>query len=98
MLEDARTMPRPPASPPRSLRLLRIALLGLGALALCPGEASADIFSYTDAEGGGHFANKPKGDGNYKILIKSADRHRPGVASVAPSDSSAERFTRYGEW
>lgn len=88
------------SSLPRNARLA-VALLGLGALALLPGVASADIFTYTDAEGTVHFANKPKPDGKYTLYLKSPDRKRAtiaGVTAVMPSDSSAERFTRYGEW
>jgi soluble lytic murein transglycosylase-like protein len=114
MLEDGRTVSRPlapplapPLGPGRSERLAHLragrsrllaAALGLGALALIPGEASADIFSFTDAEGVVHFSNKPRNDGRYKLVIKSPDKKRPGVASVAPSDTSSDRFTRYNEW
>ena len=98
-------MRTPPASPLRpghlapvgAVRLLAAAL-ALSALALLPGEASADIFSYTDAEGVIHFSNKPQRDSRSKLVIKSPDRKRQGGASIAPSDTSSERFTRYNEW
>jgi soluble lytic murein transglycosylase-like protein len=96
-------VPSPLPSPHR-LRVARVVRLavaaaGLGALALFPGRASADIFTYTDAEGVVHFSNRPKADGRYRLYIKSADHPRGGFASpVAPSDTSVERFTRYGEW
>jgi soluble lytic murein transglycosylase-like protein len=75
------------------------AAAGLAALALVPGRASADIFTYTDAEGVMHFANKPKGDGRFQVYIKSASStKRAGVVPFMPSDASSERFTRYAEW
>jgi soluble lytic murein transglycosylase-like protein len=107
MLEDARTVTTPKTPSSRPGRLARLhagrgrllaAALGLGALALIPGEASADIFSFTDADGTVHFSNKPQNNGRYKLVIKSPDRKRPGAASVMPSDGSSDRFTRYNEW
>lgn len=73
---------------------------GLAALAWLPGRASADIFTYTDAEGVVHFANKPKGDGRFQVYIKSApaSKHSVGASVSMPSDGSTERFTRYSEW
>jgi hypothetical protein len=72
------------------------------ALSVLPDTAIADIYSYTDAEGVMHFTNKPHGDGRYKLYIKSKDgRHSKGSfagVAVAPSDTSAERFTRYDTW
>jgi soluble lytic murein transglycosylase-like protein len=68
------------------------------AVALLPGEASADIFTYTDAEGVIHFSNKPRGDGRSRVYLKSPDRRRAGVVPFMPSDTSADRFTRYDEW
>lgn len=87
-----------------SLRLPLRALaaaLGLAALALHPGSAHADIFTYTDADGTVHFSNRSKGDGRFKLYIKGDGRRspaRPGVAPVAPSDKSLERFGRYDAW
>jgi soluble lytic murein transglycosylase-like protein len=80
-------------------RALMIAA-GLAALAWLPGRASADIFTYTDAEGVVHFANKPKGDGRFQVYIKSApaSKRAAGASVSMPSDGSTERFTRYGEW
>jgi soluble lytic murein transglycosylase-like protein len=63
--------------------------------------AAADIFSYTDAEGVIHFANRSAGDGRFRLYLKStAPRggRRPGVVPFLPSDSSSDRFTRYDEW
>jgi soluble lytic murein transglycosylase-like protein len=85
----------------RSFRLRALtAAAGLAALALLPGRASADIFTYTDAEGVVHFANKPKGDGRFQVYIKSASssKRAVGAAVFMPSDASSERFTRYAEW
>ena len=66
-----------------------------------PGEASADIFSYTDAEGVLHFSNRSAGDGRFHLVIKSPERrhgHGGNVVPFAPSDTSGDRFTRYNEW
>ena len=85
----------------RSFRPRALAIAaGLAALALLPGRASADIFTYTDAEGVVHFANKPKGDGRFQVYIKSASpsKHAAGAAVTMPSDASSSRFTRYAEW
>ncbi|WP_437319900.1 transglycosylase SLT domain-containing protein [Sorangium sp. So ce385] len=78
-----------------------VAALGLAALALHPGSALADIFTYTDADGTVHFSNRAAGDARFKVYIKGDGRRpgtRPGVAPVAPSDKSLERFSRYDTW
>lgn len=68
-------------------------------MALLPGQASADIFSYTDDEGVVHFSNKPSTDPRYQLYLKSSPRERrAGVTPVMPTDASPERFTRYNEW
>jgi soluble lytic murein transglycosylase-like protein len=86
----------------RSFRLRAATMAaGLAALALLPGPASADIFTYTDAEGVVHFANKPKGDGRFQVYIKSAPASKRAAGAAAafmPSDAPSERFTRYAEW
>ncbi|WP_437309754.1 lytic transglycosylase domain-containing protein [Sorangium sp. So ce388] len=77
------------------------AALGLAALALHPGSALADIFTYTDADGTVHFSNRSAGDARFKLYIKGDGRRsstRAGVAPVAPSDKSLERFSRYDAW
>jgi soluble lytic murein transglycosylase-like protein len=92
-----------PMSPPRPRILRRVvpavalvaSILGLG---LVPGQASADIFSYTDEEGVVHFSNKAAVDARFRLYLKSADRRHAGVLPVSPSDGSVERFTRYDEW
>jgi soluble lytic murein transglycosylase-like protein len=66
---------------------------------LCPGEASADIFKYTDAQGVVHFSNKASGDSRFRLFLKSPKkRAHEGVVAFMPSDTSGERFTRYDEW
>ena len=68
-------------------------------LALLPGEASADIYVFTDENGVMHFSNFKRPGA--KLYIKSRSRStkkgraRPGVTPVPPSDRSLERFTRY---
>lgn len=73
-------------------------ILAAAALAALPGQASADIFSYTDDEGVVHFSNKAAGDGRFRLYLKSPNQRRPGVVPVMPSDTSPDRFTRYDEW
>jgi soluble lytic murein transglycosylase-like protein len=66
-----------------------------------PGEASADIFKYTDDEGVIHFSNKPSGNGRFRLYLKAPKARggaREGVIAFMPSDSSPDRFTRYNEW
>jgi soluble lytic murein transglycosylase-like protein len=67
---------------------------------LCPALSSADIFSYVDKDGVTHFTNRPSGDPHYRLYMKSKDgaRRRSDVPAVAPSDTSVERFTRYGDF
>jgi soluble lytic murein transglycosylase-like protein len=94
---------RPPSRLLRALRLAGpVAGICLAAFLASPGPASADIFTYTDAEGVTHFVNRPTGDGRYKLYLKSRDRgaRRPpaGVVPVPPSDKSLERYQRYDTW
>jgi soluble lytic murein transglycosylase-like protein len=58
-------------------------------LALMPGQASAEITSYTDAEGVVHLSTRPKGPRH---------PHPAGKLHDAFTDVSRERFDRYGEW
>ncbi len=70
----------------------------LGAMAVVPADASADIYTWTDAKGVVHFSNqKPAGA---KLFIKSTPRKKKasGVKPVMPSDRSVERFTRFNPW
>lgn len=69
----------------------------LAVLGTVPGSASADIYSYTDADGVIHFVNRPQA--GYELYLKSpppkTNKLAPGVTPVPPSDKSIERFTRY---
>ncbi|APR76589.1 Lytic transglycosylase, catalytic precursor [Minicystis rosea] len=71
--------------------------MAAAAVAVIPGQASADIFSYTDDEGVVHFSNRSN-DGRFKLYLKAPHQRRSGIAAVMPSDASPERFTRYDEW
>jgi len=73
------------------------ALVALAA-SLLPALSFADIYKYTDADGVDHFTNNPHGDGRYRLYMKSKDgaKRRAETMSVAPSDTSVERFNRYG--
>jgi soluble lytic murein transglycosylase-like protein len=77
-------------------RSLGLAVLACG-LCFLPSLSSADIFSYTDADGTLHLTNHPSGDSRYRLYMKSRDAKRGGPGSVAPSDTSIERFNRYGD-
>ncbi len=76
--------------------------MALGAGALSAGDASADIYQYTDPEGVVHFTNAPKGDPKYSLYVKSTSKRTKGARfsgkAVPPSDRSPERFTRYDKW
>ncbi len=85
--------------PPSRTRALTAGLfLAAAAVAFLPGQASADIFSYTDDEGVVHFSNKSAGDSRFRMYLKAPKQRHTGIAAVMPSDSSPERFTRYDEW
>lgn len=75
-------------------------LLGGGLLSagLSPSDASADIYTWTDANGVVHFSNEK--NAGAKLYIKSSPRKkkRSAVNPVMPSDRSIERFTRYNQW
>ena len=92
-----------PKSPRRRLVATARACVGVIALvaaAIVPAPAAADIYSYTDADGVVHFSNRPT-DGRYKLYLKTTSprgRKRAAVLPVAPSDKSAERFTRHDAW
>ncbi|MCL2448709.1 MAG: lytic transglycosylase domain-containing protein [Polyangiaceae bacterium] len=62
---------------------------------------SADIFTYTDADGTVHFTNRPAGDKRYHADARLNSGRKPesaGVVPVMPSDHDVARFTRYDEW
>ena len=75
-----------------------IAAAAVGGLATLPGEASADIYIYTDENGVTHFSNvKQQGS---KVYVKGGNKSkqskaRPGVTPILPSDGAPERYTRY---
>jgi soluble lytic murein transglycosylase-like protein len=76
-----------------------LSLLSLSAI------GSADIFTYTDADGTVHFTNTPGGDKRYRVYIRGNGWRKaggasgaPGVVPIMPSDHDVARFTRYGEW
>jgi len=73
-------------------------MIALCVSALVGGDARADIYKYTDADGVVHFTNiKPKG-GQGSLYIKGNDSRR-SVAGMAvpPSDHDVARFSRYDE-
>ncbi len=87
--------------PSYALRALAFATALLAPAALFPGEAAADIYQYTDAEGTVHFTNRPSGDKPYKLYLRSTEGRKssaPCVTPVPPSDRSLDRFTRYDTW
>jgi len=95
MLVVEPALPMMPLPRPRALLPLAACIAALG---LVPGQAAADIFSYTDDEGVVHFSNKLATDARFRLYLKSADRRHSGVVPVGPSDGSLERFTRYDAW
>ncbi|WP_235880439.1 lytic transglycosylase domain-containing protein [Polyangium aurulentum] len=77
-----------------------LAVLALGAAALVPGRADADIYTYTDAQGNVHVASKPgpsSGGKLDKISSTTSSKPKRGTAllPVMPSDKSPERLGRY---
>ncbi len=83
-------------------RVLGGGLLAMLSGAVLAGDASADIYQYTDPDGVVHFTNSPKGDSRYKLYVKSTSKRTKGArfsgTAVPPSDRSPERFTRYDKW
>ena len=90
-------------------RIVLIAALIAG-LAGLDGAASADVWSYVDADGVAHFTNvKPRGKGRKKWKRVMRTESDSGKASarrgkcercdaVPARDRSSERFTRYDEY
>lgn len=81
-------------------RLAPLALAATLGLAFVGGDARADIYSWTDADGVQHFENKPNHP-NAKLVAKSSPPRnvaRTGVTAVAPQDRDPARYTRYDEW
>jgi soluble lytic murein transglycosylase-like protein len=73
-----------------------LAALAIVALAA---SASADIFTYTDADGVVHFTNNRPAAPGAKLYLKTAPKPRGELAFAPfmPSDTNPERFTRYEE-
>jgi soluble lytic murein transglycosylase-like protein len=73
-------------------------MVALGFSLLTKGSV-ADIYSYVDRDGTMHFTNAPNGDNRYRLYMRSREgsRRRGGAGPVVPSDSSVERFLRYGQ-
>ncbi len=71
----------------------------LATVLVLPALASADIYTYTDADGTVHFTNSPAGDKRYRLYIRGNGWHKPGVAPgvtpVAPNDHDLARYSRY---
>jgi soluble lytic murein transglycosylase-like protein len=80
---------------------LAAAASALAVLALLPGRASADLYSFTDKDGVIHFTNKPKNDGRFKLAVKGPGKQASRAAAimpVMPGDKSPDRFSRYDTW
>ncbi len=97
--------PAPPMRTPKGPPLLLVASVAAALAIGCPGQAAADIFSYTDAEGVVHFSNKASAGPGFHLYLKApvtrGGRRTARDASInvfMPSDTSSERFTRYDEW
>jgi soluble lytic murein transglycosylase-like protein len=67
---------------------------------MLPGQASADIYSYVDADGVVHFTTT-KASPQSKLYLKSEGKTlngaRPGVTPSPPQDRDPSRFSRYDE-
>lgn len=77
------------------------AAASLAALALLPGRASADLYTYVDKDGTIQITNKPGNDPRYKLAIKAPEKRdtkASAIVAVMPGDKSVERFTRYDTW
>jgi len=71
-------------------------------LSAIPLTAAADIYQWTDADGVVHFTNRPSGNPQAKVYMKSAERAaggtvRAGVTPFAPQDRDPSRYTRFDE-
>src|SRR6185295_14003872 len=69
------------------------------AASFLPALSFADIYSYVGPDGVAHFTNNPHGDGRYRLYMKSKEgaKRRAESMAVAPTDTSIERFSRYGD-
>lgn len=84
--------------PPRThrVRAAAVLLFVISALAVVPGQASAEIVSYTDASGVIHLSTRPKGS---RHAHPSGKAQRSGPSAVVPTGArSGDRADRYAEW
>ena len=85
----------------RSARLPLGAAIALAMLVA--GEARADIYQWTDADGVVHFTNRPTANPAAKIYLKgtppstAGNAVRAGVTPFAPQDRDPLRYTRFDE-
>ncbi len=97
-------MPVPPRTRlPRTAAQLVLGASFVIALGLAsPRQASADIYSFVDAEGVVHFTNSSNRDDRYKLYVRSTSKRTKGPRfagrAVPPSDRSMDRFTRFDKW
>jgi hypothetical protein len=84
--------------------ILRAIAFG-SALVLVPLTASADIYSFTDANGTVHFTNSKPNQPGVKLYMKSTTPQaaapgtpRAGVTPFAPQDRDPTRYTRFDEY
>ncbi len=71
--------------------------LGLGLLPFVATDASADIYSYTDAQGVMHFTNRAGNNKAFKLYLRGNDSKRGGTG-ISPIESDPTRYTRFDAW
>jgi hypothetical protein len=77
---------------------LAVLALTLGFVSL-GGDARADIYQYTDADGTVHFTNTRPPNGQGRVYLRGGgDAHHWSGTPVPPSDRDPGRFTRYDEY
>ncbi len=68
---------------------------------MSPGEARADIYTYTDENGVIHFTNiKPTSSKKFKVYLETPDSRKPdkNVIPVPADDKSPDRYHRYDSY
>lgn len=88
--------------PAHRLRVVAVvAVLALAGDVVGSGEARADIYSYTDADGVLHFTNTPSKQEPWKLHAKSTDgpgKHKPAGWHPRPfGGGGVERYTKFDE-